>query len=455
MPKMRAVQVPRPGAPFELVERDIPDPGPRSVRIKVRSCGICHSDVLTKEGAFPGIRYPRVPGHEVAGVVDAVGSDVVGWDAGDMVGVGWHGGHCGHCKSCRRGDFVTCQIAPQVPGITYDGGYAEYMIAPAVALAAIPDEMSPVDAGPLMCAGITTFNSLRHSGARAGDLVAVLGVGGLGHLGVQFAAKMGFRTVAIARGKDKEPLSRTLGAHDYIDSEKQDPAAELLKLGGARVILATVTNGTAMSATLAGLGVNGSLIVLGAPHEPLEVPAYLLIGGRRSIAGWPSGTSIDSQDTLAFSAMAGVRPMTEEFPLERASDGYERMMSGQARFGVVFTLTVSGGLGSGGRGGLGQDGRERLDGLEGKNSFPIPPVPPLLPLLPIPPLPPVRVTTSTARPARSADRGGRGARRAVLRRFRACAPRRTWRRSDRARRAPPRRANRTPVCARRPAARPA
>ena len=337
MPKMRAVQVPSPGAPFEVVERDIPDPGPRSVRIKVRSCGICHSDVLTKEGAFPGIRYPRVPGHEVAGVIDAVGSDVVGWDAGDMVGVGWHGGHCGHCKSCRRGDFVTCQIAPQVPGITYDGGYAEYMIAPAVALAAIPDEMSAVDAGPLMCAGITTFNSLRHSGARAGDLVAVLGVGGLGHLGVQFAAKMGCHTVAIARGTDKAQLARDLGAHRYIDSTATNAAAELTKLGGARVILSTVTDAKTMSEAVGGLGVDGKLLVVGASSEPIEVPPSILIGGRRSVSGWPSGTSSDSQDTLRFSVLAGVRPMIETYPLERADEAYERMMSGKARFRVVIT----------------------------------------------------------------------------------------------------------------------
>jgi D-arabinose 1-dehydrogenase-like Zn-dependent alcohol dehydrogenase len=337
MAKMRAVQVARPGGPLEVVERDIPDPGPRSVRIKVQSCGVCHSDSFTKEGGWPGIRYPRVPGHEICGVIDAVGGDVVGWDAGDKVGVGWHGGHCGHCNSCRRGDFVTCLVAPQVPGITYDGGYGDYVIAPAVALAAVPDEISAVDAGPLMCAGITTFNSLRHSGAIAGDVVAILGVGGLGHLGVQFAAKMGFQTVAIARGKAKEPLARGLGAHHYIDSETQDPAAELARLGGARVILATVTSGTAMSACIAGLGVNGALVVLGAADKPLDVPAGVLIGGRRSITGWPSGSSIDSQETMAFSALTGVRPMTELFPLERAAEAYERMMSGAARFRVVLT----------------------------------------------------------------------------------------------------------------------
>ena len=285
MPKMRVVQVTRAKGAFELVEREIPEPGVGSVRIKVEACGVCHSDSLTKEGTWPGIQYPRVPGHEVAGIIDAVGAGVAGWTPGQRVGVGWHGGHCGYCDSCRRGDFVTCQIALQVPGITYDGGYAEYMIAPAGALALIPEELSAVDAGPLMCAGITTFNSLRNSGARPGDLVAVLGIGGLGHLGVQFAAKMGFKTVAIARGKDKEPLARQLGAWHYIDSQAQDAAAELVKLGGAKVILATVTSGKAMSAVLGGLGVNGKLIIVGAADEPLEVTALLLIGGRRSDHG--------------------------------------------------------------------------------------------------------------------------------------------------------------------------
>ena len=277
---MRVVQVTRPNGPFEIVEREIPAPGAGQVRVKVEACGICHSDAMTKEGLWPGIQYPRVPGHEIAGIIDALGAGVAGWKVGQRVGVGWHGGHCGYCDSCRRGDFVTCQVAPQVPGIAYDGGYAEYMVAPASALAAIPEGLSAVDAGPLMCAGITTFNSLRNSGARPGDLVAVLGIGGLGHLGVQFAAKMGFRT-AIARGMDKEPLARKLGAWSYIDSKTEDPAAELLKLGGAKVILATVTNGDAMSATLGGLGVNGKLIILGAAAEPLEVPGIPLMLGRR------------------------------------------------------------------------------------------------------------------------------------------------------------------------------
>jgi D-arabinose 1-dehydrogenase-like Zn-dependent alcohol dehydrogenase len=332
MSKMRAVQVSRANGPLEIVEREIPEPAAGSVRIKVEACGICHSDSVTKEGAWPGIQYPRVPGHEIAGIVDAIGAGVAGWKEGQRVGVGWHGGHCGYCDSCRRGDFVTCQVAPQVPGIAYDGGYAEYVITPAGALAAIPEGLSAVDAGPLMCAGVTTFNSLRNSGARPGDVVAVLGVGGLGHLGIQFAAKMGFKTVAIARGMDKEPLARKLGAWSYIDSKTQDPAAELLKLGGAKVVLATVTSGDAMSATLGGLSVNGKLVILGAAVEPLQVPGISLLLGRRSILGWPSGNSIDSQDTLAFSKLTGVRAMTEVFPLERTAEAYEHMMSGKARF---------------------------------------------------------------------------------------------------------------------------
>src|SRR6266851_2636783 len=337
MAKMRAVQVSRPKGPFELVEREIPEPGAGSIRIKVQACGICHSDMYTKEGLLPGIKYPRVPGHEVAGVVDAVGSGVAQWKVGQRVGVGWHGGHCGYCDSCRRGDFLTCQVAPQVTGISYDGGYAEYMIAPASVAALIPDELQPTDAGPLMCAGITTFNSLRNSGARPGDLVAVLGIGGLGHLGIQYAVKMGFTTVAIARGKDKEELARKLGARHYIDSQSQDPAAELTRLGGAKLILSTVTSGKAMTATIGGLGVGGKLIVLGAADEPLQVSALALIGARRSIAGWPSGRSIDSQDTMAFSALTGVRSMNELMPLERAAEAYDRMMSGKARFRVVLT----------------------------------------------------------------------------------------------------------------------
>ena len=338
MAKMRAVQVTRPKGSLEIVEREIPDPGAGWVRVKVEACGICHSDAMAKEGTWPGIEYPRVPGHEIAGNIDAIGPGVLGWTRGQRVGVGWHGGHCGYCDSCRRGDFVTCQVALQIPGIAYDGGYAEYMIAPAGALALIPDGLPSVDAAPLVCAGVTTFNSLRNSGARPGDLVAILGIGGLGHLGVQFAAKMGFNTVAIARGLDKEPLARKLGANSYIDSHAQDPAKELLKLGGAKVVLATVTNGDAMSAVLGGLGVNGKLIILGAAAEPLQVPGIPLLMGRRSVLGWPSGSSIDSQDTLFFSAQTGVRSMNEVFPLARATEAYDHMMSGKARFRAVLTI---------------------------------------------------------------------------------------------------------------------
>jgi D-arabinose 1-dehydrogenase-like Zn-dependent alcohol dehydrogenase len=339
MPRMRAVQVPSPNAPFELVERDIPTPGAREVRIKVQACGICHSDSFTKLGAFPGVQYPRVPGHEVVGLVDAAGADVPDWKSGNRVGVGWHGGHCGHCASCRKGDFITCSFG-KIPGISYDGGYAEYMIAPFEALAAIPDELSAAEAAPLLCAGITTFNALRHSGAGPGDLVAVLGVGGLGHLGVQFAAKMGCHAVAIARGTDKEPLARKLGAQHYIDSTTQNVAAELTKLGGARVILATVTDSKSMSNAVGGLGIDGKLLIVGASMEPIEVPPLALIPGRRSISGWPSGTSSDSEDTLDFSVLSNIRPLIETYPLERAPEAYERMMSGKARFRVVLTTGI-------------------------------------------------------------------------------------------------------------------
>jgi D-arabinose 1-dehydrogenase-like Zn-dependent alcohol dehydrogenase len=334
---MRAVQVSRPGGPLELVERPVPDPGPSSVRIKVQACGICHSDVLTKEGHWPGMTFPRVPGHEVVGVIDAVGKDVPArWQAGARVGVGWHAWHCGHCDPCRRGDFFACQTGVQVTGISFDGGYADYVIAPATALAMVPADLPAADAAPLMCAGVTTFNALRNSGARPGDLVAVLGVGGLGHLGVQYAAKMGFRTVAIARGTDKQPLARQLGATHYIDSRAADPAAELARLGGAKVVLATVTDGPAMSATVGGLAPHGRLMVLGAAG-PMEVSPLVLLMGRRAVEGWYSGTSIDSQDTLAFSVQSGVRSMNEAYPLERAAEAYDHMMSGQARFRVVLT----------------------------------------------------------------------------------------------------------------------
>jgi D-arabinose 1-dehydrogenase-like Zn-dependent alcohol dehydrogenase len=306
------------------------------VRIKVQACGVCHSDSFTKEGLFPGIQYPRVVGHEIAGVIDKVGKDVTQWEPRQRVAVGWHGGHCGHCESCRRGDFVTCKYA-QVPGISYDGGYADYVIAPTEALAIIPDELSATDAAPLMCAGITTYNALRNSGARAGEVVAILGIGGLGHLGVQFAAKMGFRTIAIARGKDEEELVKKLGARQYIDNRSQNAVEELNKLGGAKVILATVPSGKAMSEILGGLAVNGKLVVIGASDEPIQVPTALMILGRRSLIGWPAGTSIDSQDTLSFSVLSGVRSMNEVFPLERAAEAYDHMMSGKARFRCVLT----------------------------------------------------------------------------------------------------------------------
>jgi D-arabinose 1-dehydrogenase-like Zn-dependent alcohol dehydrogenase len=336
MAVMRVVQVPSPKGPFEIVERPIPEPGAGTVRIKVQACGICHSDSLTKEGAFPGIQYPRVPGHEVSGVIDKVGPGVAGWELGQKVGVGWNGGYCGYCDHCRRGEFFAC-VRGQVTGITYDGGYGEYMIAPASAVALMPADLPFVEAAPLMCAGLTTFNALRNSVARPGDVVAVLGLGGLGHLGVQYAAKMGFHTVGIARGKDKEPLARQLGASVYIDSQAQDPAAALLKLGGAKVILATATSGDAMAAVQGGLAVNGTLLILGAA-ESLQVSPLSLLMGCRSVKGWYSGTSIDSQDTLAFSTRAGVRSMNEIYPLDRVSEAYERMMSGKARFRVVLSI---------------------------------------------------------------------------------------------------------------------
>ncbi|EUC16851.1 alcohol dehydrogenase [Paraburkholderia hospita] len=338
MRKMRAVQVSGPGGALELVERDVPAPGAGQVLIKVQACGICHSDSLTKEGQWPGLQYPRVPGHEVAGVIDTLGAGVEGWKAGERVGVGWHGGHCGHCANCRRGYFVVCEKG-QVPGISYDGGYADYLVAPVEALARMPAELNDVDAAPLLCAGITTFNALRNSGARAGEVVAILGIGGLGHLGVQFARRMGFNTVAIARGEDKAPLAKQLGAHHYIDSRAQNPADALKALGGASIILATVTNADAMTATLGGLALNGKLIILGVADKPIEVPPVQFIMGRNAVQGWPSGSSADSEDTLAFSALADVKPMIETYPIERAAEAYDRMMSGAARFRVVLTMT--------------------------------------------------------------------------------------------------------------------
>jgi D-arabinose 1-dehydrogenase-like Zn-dependent alcohol dehydrogenase len=336
--KMRSVRVHSPGdgARLEIDEIDVPQPAGGHVRIRVEACGICHSDSLTLSGNWPGITYPRVPGHEIAGRIDVIGEGVLGWSVGDRVGVGWHGGHCGYCDRCRRGDFITCRRL-QIPGQAYDGGYAEFAVVPAVALARIPDALPSADAAPLMCAGVTTFNSLRNSAARPGDLVAILGVGGLGHLGIQYAAKMGFRTVAIARGAEKEELARRLGAIEYLDSQEVDVGAELRRLGGAKVVLSTVTAARAMEPAIPGLGVDGQLIVVGASFEPLALNSAGMIGGRHSIKGWPSGTCADSEDAMSFSVLAGVRPMIETTPLERAQDAYDRMMSGAARFRMILT----------------------------------------------------------------------------------------------------------------------
>lgn len=335
--KMKAAQVTAPGGDFELVERDIPEPGPGEVRVKVEACGICHSDVLVKDGLWPGLQYPRVPGHEVAGRIDAVGGSVTAWKEGQRVGVGWHGGHCFVCEQCRRGDFAMC-VNRKVTGIDFDGGYAEYLIAPSAALALIPEELPAEEAGPFMCAGVTVYNALRNSGARGGDVVAVHGIGGLGHLGVQYARQMGFQTVAIGRGTDKELLAKKLGAHHYIDSGVGDAAAELQKLGGARVILATAPNASAISELVDGLSVDGKLLVPAAPAEPLKVNVMPLIMGRRSVAGFYSGTARDSQDTLEFSLLSGVHPMIEKYPLDRVAEAYEQMHSGKVRFRVVLTF---------------------------------------------------------------------------------------------------------------------
>jgi len=332
----RAFQVTAPGGPFELVQREFPEPGPGHVRIRVQACGVCHSDSITKYGAFPGITYPRVPGHEVAGVLDAVGPDVPVFKVGQRVGLGWHGGHCGYCRQCRKGDFIVCENQ-KISGISYDGGYADYVIAPANALALIPDDLADVDAAPLMCAGVTTFNSLRNADARLGDTVAVLGIGGLGHLGVQFAAKGGYNTVAIARGADKGVLAKELGAHHYIDSTTQDFPAELQKLGGADVILSTLTDAGSLAAAVNGLAPNGRLIILGVPEKPFELNTIPLILGHRTVKGWPSGTAMDSEDTLNFSALTGVKPKIELYPLDKAPEAFDRMMSGKARFRVVIT----------------------------------------------------------------------------------------------------------------------
>ncbi|HET7439445.1 MAG TPA: alcohol dehydrogenase [Nitrospira sp.] len=336
MPTMKAVQVPQAGGAFELVERPLPEPQEGQVRIKVEACGVCHSDSIVKEGGAYPITYPRIPGHEVIGVIDAVGTGVRPWSAGQRVGVGWHGGHDFVCPACRRGDFINCQNA-QVTGISYDGGYAEYMLAPQEALARVPDQLKAAEAAPLLCAGITTFNALRHSIAKAGDLVAVQGLGGLGHLGIQFANRFGFRTVALSRGKDKERLARELGADEYIDTEATDPAQELLRMGGARVVLATAPSGSAIASIIAGIGINGQLLIVAGPPDSTELYLASLIGGRRSILGWASGTAMDSEDTLNFSTLRHVLPLTETFPLERAGEAYNRMMSNQVRFRAVMT----------------------------------------------------------------------------------------------------------------------
>jgi alcohol dehydrogenase/propanol-preferring alcohol dehydrogenase len=330
------MQVAEKGGDFELVEREVPSPGRGEVLVRVHACGVCHSDMLAKEGAFPGVPFPIVPGHEVAGEIAEIGEGVNGWEQGQRVGVGWFGGNCGWCEPCRRGDFIDCQNMG-IPGVTFDGGYADYVLVKSSALAAIPDDLSDEDAAPLLCAGITTFNALRHSGASGGDLVAILGVGGLGHLGIQFAAKLGFRTVAIARGTDKEQLARELGAHEYIDSTAGNPGEALMALGGAKVILTTISSGAANSEVIEGLGPHGKLIVVGASPEPIEAPPFALIGANRVIAGHASGSSMDSQDTLAFSSLAGVRPRIETMPLERAGEAYEKMMAGDARFRMVLT----------------------------------------------------------------------------------------------------------------------
>lgn len=334
---MKVVQLAKAGGKFETVERTIPQPAAGQVRVKVEACGICHSDMFVKEGLWPGLVFPRVPGHEIAGSIDSIGSNVMNWKPGQRVGVGWHGGHCYQCDPCRRGEFILCQNE-KITGISHDGGYAEYIIAPAEGLAAIPDGLSAADAAPIMCAGITVFNALRNAGARAGELVAIQGVGGLGHLAIQYANKMGFHTVAIARKKDKEALALKLGAKQYIDSAAVDPAVEIKKLGGARIALATAPDAAAMNSLINVLGLNGKLILLAVPGAPLTVDVTPLIVARQSISGWPAGTARDSEDTLNFSVLTGVRPMIEKFPLERAAEAYAHMESGKARFRVVLTM---------------------------------------------------------------------------------------------------------------------
>ena len=335
---MKAVQISKPGGNFEIVERPIPEPGRGQVRIKVEACGICHSDALVKEGMWPGLQYPRVPGHEIAGRIDKIGPDVTLWKPAQRVGVGWHGGHCFECEPCRRGDFVNCKFE-KITAIHFDGGYQEYMVVPAEAVAAMPDDLPADEAAPLLCAGITVYNALRNSGAHSGELVAVQGIGGLGHLGIQYARQMGFRTVAIGRGADKQALAKKLGAHEYIDTNAGPPAEALQKLGGAKVILATAPDSKAMSALMDGVGANGKLLVVGAGFEPLTITPLQLISGRKAIQGWASGTARDSEDTLQYSSLTGVRPMIERYPLEKAADGYQQMISGKARFRVVLTMS--------------------------------------------------------------------------------------------------------------------
>ncbi|HVB86088.1 MAG TPA: alcohol dehydrogenase [Candidatus Dormibacteraeota bacterium] len=334
---MKSARIARPGGAFEIVDVEIPRPQAGQVRIKVQACGVCHSDVLTKEGAWPGIQYPRVPGHEIAGVIDELGVGVIAWKQGQRVGVGWHGGHDNTCLSCRRGDFTNC-LNLKIPGISYDGGYQQYMIAPEEALAALPESLSNVEAAPLLCAGVTTYNSLRHSGAMPGDLVAVQGVGGLGHLGIQFASKFGYKVAAIGRGPENSDLAKKLGASVYIDSQAGKPAEALQKLGGARVILATAPSAKAMSELIDGLGPNGKLMVIGAAFDAIEVTPVQLISGVKSIQGWAAGTPADSEDTLRFAELSGVRPMIETYPLEKAGEAFDRMMSGKAQFRVVLTM---------------------------------------------------------------------------------------------------------------------
>ncbi len=334
---MKVAQIEKPGAGFKIVEREIPKPGAGQVRIKVQACGVCHSDLLTVEGAWPGIEYPRIPGHEVAGVIDEVGAGVTAWKKGQRVGVGWHGGHDNTCLECRRGDFSNCQNI-KIAGISYDGGYQQYMVAPVEALAAIPEGLKDAEAGPLLCAGVTTYNALRHSGAMPGDLVAVQGVGGLGHLGVQFANKFGYKVAAVGRGPENAALAKKLGAHVYIDSKATNAAQALQKLGGARVILATAPSSKAMSELFDGLGPNGKFVVVGASSDPIEVTPIQLITGSKSLQGWWSGTPTDSEDTMNFAELSGVRPMIETYPLEKAAEAYARMMSGHAEFRVVLTM---------------------------------------------------------------------------------------------------------------------